>query len=81
MIITQDLNEIQIFAFSHTSIKSIEIPQSVKHIEEGAFASCKQLKIFTFQENSQIENIEKFACASTPIDTITFPPSLKTGPT
>lgn len=72
------LNEIQIFAFSHTSIKSIEIPQSVKHIEEGAFASCKQLKIFTFQENSQIENIEKFACASTPIDTITFPPSLKT---
>ena len=48
-------------AFCETSIREIIIPASVTNINFGAFQLCKNLQKVTFEENSKLEKIDKYA--------------------
>jgi len=46
-------------AFKNSLISQIKIPKTVKIIEEEAFSECFNLNKVVFEENSQLEKIEK----------------------
>lgn len=47
-------------AFYGTAIENIDIPNSVKEIQEGAFASCKSLSRVTIPKNVQVISTHTF---------------------
>ncbi len=44
VVIGKDVKKIGKYAFSHTKVTSVNIPNKVKKIETGTFAYCKKLK-------------------------------------
>ena len=53
-------------AFSGTRLFSIELPDSLLSIREGAFCRCSNLETVIFTENSSLRSIGKSAFESTP---------------
>lgn len=59
IIVKEGTTQIASYAFSHTGLSSIEIPDSVTSIGDCAFESCSNLRSITFP--SGITNIGKYA--------------------
>lgn len=71
------VKQIGIEAFGGCDFSSIEIPSSVEIIHEGAFKKCKKLKMFTFEENSKLNEIKKEAFSHCSyLETINLPQGL-----
>lgn len=62
-------------ALNQNSRASIAIPSTVKYIGKRAFDSS-QLASITFEDNSQLEEIDDYAFAYTPLASITLPASV-----
>ena len=74
----KDITRIGKAAFYNTKIKSIHVPLSVKVIEESAFQNCKYLEQITFEDNSQLERIERKSFVQCQkLKSIIFPSSLQ----
>lgn len=74
-------SELQIIddkAFSHSSLKSIEIPSSVTRIGVKAFSSCQKLTKIGIPIDSKLEIIEKEAFFYCSIKSFFLPPHVKT---
>jgi len=75
--IPQGLTSIENFAFQHSGITSITIPNSV--ITMGAaFYAAESLTTFTFEDNSLLETIETYAFRTSGITSIEIPNSIIT---
>ena len=69
-----ELESIDDYAFSNTSIESISIPQSVSFIGQYVFYSEKStLKTVEFIENSNLKFLSNKAFANTSIESIAIP--------
>ncbi len=44
-------------AFQNTAVSSLELPESIKTIDNGAFSSCSKLTIVNFEECTNLETI------------------------
>ncbi|OHT16795.1 hypothetical protein TRFO_12852 [Tritrichomonas foetus] len=64
--------------FCPRNIKEYVIPKTVKRIREYAFEQCRVIKSLSFEEGSQIENIDNWAMASTSFPVLIFPNTIKT---
>lgn len=64
-------------AFSSSSLTSIFIPNSVTEIGGQAFAECTSLKHVTFEENSQLTDIQRSSFVITGIERLRLPASVK----
>lgn len=57
-----DIETIAYYAFRNcTSLKSVEIPSSVKSVCESAFFGCNRIESVRFEDNSELEKIEAYA--------------------
>lgn len=58
----EGVETIAYYAFRNcTSLKSVEIPNSVKSISESAFFGCNKIESVRFEDNSNLEKIEAYA--------------------
>nr|WP_321303965.1 leucine-rich repeat protein [uncultured Sphaerochaeta sp.] len=80
-IITNDseLSTIGKQAFYSTNIKSINLPNNLRHIKEEAFCACFSLEdVLLDHEDSQLSIIGKYAFSDTAITAFTIPSSVTT---
>lgn len=75
--IPETVTEISSFAFQHSIITSLFIPNSVTRIGIGAFQYTKYLNTVTFEEGSQLEMIQIYAFSYSGIKEIVIPASVK----
>lgn len=71
------VNKIGDYAFANSGIEKMNLPVSVKAINEGAFSNCVNLKNFTFN-GSNLETIGNKAFYATKLTKIVLPSSVKT---
>ena len=67
------VNTIEDEAFSHSSIKTIEIPSSITMIGKYAFSDCKVLETVTFAAGGSTCKVGKGVFTFTAIETIEIP--------
>ena len=71
VIIPDSVNVIGQYAFSGTGLKSINIPNSVKEIQFGAFKDCKDLTSITIPDS--VTKIMQWAfCGCTGLESVTI---------
>lgn len=63
-------------AFNVSGITAIELPSSLKKIEDGAFYAS-ELATVNFRDNSQLETIERTAFWGTNLSTVNIPSTVK----
>lgn len=66
-------NDYDVFVFAVRDIKSVIIPNFIKVIDSFAFHECSSLKDFEFQDNSQLQIIDKYALSCSTINKISIP--------
>ncbi len=72
----EGIEEIGMYAFSHTSVEELAIPASVKLVGDFAFDSCSALSALTLTEG--VEEIGEFAFSfCTSLKTVTVPDSIE----
>lgn len=62
-----------LLVFSVRDIKTATIPKFIKHICSYSFERCKRLKQISFENESNLQTIEKFAFNKSSIESITIP--------
>lgn len=61
------------YAFSESTIETIQIPSFVTHINEGSFYFCRKLRKVNFEKKSELSFIGKFAFSYSSIESISLP--------
>ena len=59
------------------NIQTAFIPRTIKSIEGDTFLGCTKLTTVTFEDNSELEFIDRYNFYQTNLCSITFPPSLR----
>lgn len=82
LVIPEGVTEIEPRVFSYCDIESVEFPDSLRIIGEGAFSHCDKLKSIKFGNGiekigSQNDDEGCFFAYCTELEEIEFPPSLK----
>jgi hypothetical protein len=71
------LQRIDEFAFSGSSLSTIQIPATVEVLYKSCFYFCRSFASVTFESNSQLQRIEEFAFRECVLRTIDIPVNLR----
>ena len=71
-----EIRTIEKYAFYHTNISTINIPEHVKYIGKYAFAKCDELKAVSFHFGSELEVIESNAFNGILISQLSLPATI-----
>lgn len=73
---TKNQENFDSLVFCVRNIEEARIPKYIKYIEQSSFELCEKLNKIEFQENSELQIIEKFAFCKTSLKRISIPPSV-----
>lgn len=67
-----NLEIIDDYSFSYSSLQTLTIPSTVAQIGSHAFTACRKFHAVDFMSNSKLLSIEKYAFSYTSIEYISF---------
>lgn len=60
VVLSNCLEKIGLFAFSQTGLENVEFPASLRTVDQGAFAECKNLKYAKLNEGLEVLGTDEY---------------------